>query len=298
MNLEYYKNFVAIVETGTISAASRALCIAQSALSTQIKILENEYGAQLLKRGARHIELTDAGQIFYEKAKTLCDLEDSTRKEIEDCVSGARGTLRIGFTPAPPDPFIYELLLNFREVYPQVNYEIHEANSDHAIQMLQEGTIEIGVIRFPSISPMIRVILAMNEQMTAVFHRNNPWLSPDLESIPLKLLDGIPLSMSKGFFHQKILVDCMVAGFKPNIFSICNSRAVALMWASRGSAVSIISSEPRADSPDNPMCYRPLQGSNMSTQRSFVVLKNKQLSITAQNFLDYVGTIRADCIEN
>lgn len=55
MNLEVYRNYVAIIDAGTISAASRELHIAQPALSNQLKALEAAYGTQLVERGPRHI---------------------------------------------------------------------------------------------------------------------------------------------------------------------------------------------------------------------------------------------------
>ena len=88
MNLEHYRNFITIVETGTISGAAEKLHIAQPALSNQIKNLEREYGAPLLTRGSRRVELTDAGRIMYSRAKSIAELENSARREIADCAAG------------------------------------------------------------------------------------------------------------------------------------------------------------------------------------------------------------------
>ena len=70
MNLSYYANYVTIVEEGSLTAASLKLRIAQPALSNQVKALEAAYGARLFYRGARRLELTDAGRILYQKAKS------------------------------------------------------------------------------------------------------------------------------------------------------------------------------------------------------------------------------------
>ena len=64
MNMEFYRNFIEVVEAGTISAASRKLLIAQPALSNQIKALERQYNAKLFIRDSRRIVLTDAGEIL------------------------------------------------------------------------------------------------------------------------------------------------------------------------------------------------------------------------------------------
>ena len=64
MDLQCYRNFIAIVEEGSLTAASQRLHIAQPALSNQLKAMEREYGASLLIRGARRVSLTDGGRIW------------------------------------------------------------------------------------------------------------------------------------------------------------------------------------------------------------------------------------------
>ena len=68
MNMDYYKNFIKIADLGNISLAAKILLIAQPSLSKQIQILEKEFGTPLLKRNARNVELTTAGEIFYQEA--------------------------------------------------------------------------------------------------------------------------------------------------------------------------------------------------------------------------------------
>ena len=98
MNLSYYSNYVTIVEEGSLTAAARKLRIAQPALSNQIKALEAEYGARLFHRGARRLELTDAGQILYQRAKRMLAIETAARSEIASGFGGTKGTLKIGIT--------------------------------------------------------------------------------------------------------------------------------------------------------------------------------------------------------
>lgn len=62
MTIETYYNFVKIIECGNILAASQELMIAQPALSTQLKNLENNLGVRLVERGAKKISLTPAGR--------------------------------------------------------------------------------------------------------------------------------------------------------------------------------------------------------------------------------------------
>ena len=100
MNLQYYFNYVTIVEEGSLTAASRKLHIAQPALSNQIKAMEQKYGTRLFFRGARRLELTDAGMILYQQAKRMCEIEQAAKNEIASGFSGQKGMLRFGVTPS------------------------------------------------------------------------------------------------------------------------------------------------------------------------------------------------------
>ena len=97
MDIEHYRNFIAIVDCGNISAAAQHLHVAQPALTAQVKAMQRKFGAELLRvrRGARSVELTDAGAILYNKARFLCAIEDSVKSEIISVVNGISGKLSI-----------------------------------------------------------------------------------------------------------------------------------------------------------------------------------------------------------
>src|SRR6202051_5149211 len=72
MELRHLRYFVAVAEAGSLTvAAERILHTSQPSLSRQIRDLEEEVGAQLLKRGARGIELTPAGRAFLDHARSV-----------------------------------------------------------------------------------------------------------------------------------------------------------------------------------------------------------------------------------
>lgn len=286
MNFEHYKNFVSIIDAGTISAASRELLIAQPALSNQIKSLEEEYGAQLVIRKPRHIELTDAGKILYEKIKSICYLEDSAKKEIKACVSGNRGTLWIGCTPANPDPFLYQILLDYHRTYPEISFEMFERNSDYLIELLQAGMIEIGLIRAQPhlLSPDIRPVMTVQEQLMVWFHREHEVLSPSMEQIPLRYLEGLPISISHGL-QRGFTAACEKEGFTPIYLNVSASRSTSQLWAADKKTVSIMASAAPAD--EGEYCLREIGAQGLMTQRMFAIERNRRLSSVAETFLQF-----------
>ena len=162
MNVTHYRNFVKIVELGTITAAAKELYIAQPALSKQMKAMEEAFGTPLLTRGTKRVYPTNAGKILYDKAKRICLLEDTVQKEIESCKEGHRGTLNLGLTPAYPDEAMNKLIIDFSEAYTNVDFNIVEENSNTLEELVKKGTIELAVIRTPADLPAIfKVPLSM-----------------------------------------------------------------------------------------------------------------------------------------
>ena len=279
MNLEYYKNFVAIVDNGTISGAAEKLLIAQPALSGQIKALERKYGAPLLIRKPRHVELIDAGKILYDKVKSICALEDAAQKEINTCVVGNRGTLWLATTSIHPDPFFYQLLQDFHLFYPEIIFEIIERNSVQIAELLTNHIVEIGLMRI--YRPEFRRVLTMHERMMVYFHKNHPLLRPEMDKVPLSVLRGLPLTITSGM-KQQFTVACQNESFEPEYVSISSSRAMATLWAKDEITACIIAGSTAYDEGD--YCCRVLDSDALETNRSFTVLRNRRLSAVAQTF--------------
>ncbi|MEG0832238.1 MAG: LysR family transcriptional regulator, partial [Acidaminococcaceae bacterium] len=151
MDLELYRNFIAIVEGGSLSAAAKRVHVAQPALTAQLKALQKKYGATLLlvRRGARSVEVTAAGSILYNKAKYLCALEDTTQREITACENGVAGTLKLSLSPSMAILFIQNFLSKFCLENPSVNYELYEVPILEQTRQLLEGVTEIGIANAP-----------------------------------------------------------------------------------------------------------------------------------------------------
>lgn len=285
MKTEHLKNFITVVDLGTVSEAARTLHIAQPALSTQIKALENNIGTPLLKRNAKKIELTAAGKILYDKAKTINHLENSIYSEIKDCINGSRGTLRIGLTHSYPDELITKLFSSFHRVFPDVSFDLFEVHTEEMLRLLRDGIIEIGIMRIPgNVPPSLDTWYIIQEQLTALYSPNTNWFPFDIDAIPIRMLKDIPLSVTKGF-SDRVINLCEENGFAPHFLSICSSRLLARMWAENGSAVTILTDTPGIRYPD--LCTCPLLGTGALVSRAVVTKKDARISTIAKSFLDY-----------
>lgn len=293
MNIDFYRNYIAIVEDGTLSEAARKLHIAQSALSNQLKLFEDEYGARLFKRNTRHMEMTEEGLILYKKAKDIIALVDLSYIEIDDCVEGYRGTVRLGMTLAYPDNTMTELLLKFRKANPMIRFDIHEENSAEIIDLVRSGVIEIGIVRTEGMLPAdMDTPIKLHQKLCVACKKNNPWFSSDDKPLLIEELENVPLAISRSYndVTRDIFSKC---GVHPSIMSISTSRSTTLMWCHAGVAAAIVCAGESDFDCGNDIFYRPLLVDDpevekvLNPTRSFIVEKGKSLSEAGERFIAF-----------
>ena len=96
MELRHLRYFVAIAEERSFTRAAERLWVAQPGLSTQIRRLESELGIQLFDRHTRGVDLTGAGELFLERARTALAAADAARSTGHDLEEGLVGSVRLG----------------------------------------------------------------------------------------------------------------------------------------------------------------------------------------------------------
>ena len=129
MNFQYYVNYIAIVEEGSLTSASNKLGVAQPALSNQIKAMEQVYNTRLFHRGSgsHRLELTETGRILYEKSKIMVEAENSAKNEIANHVNGTRTILKIGVLDSLDSRGLLALITEYSEQYPETEIVLREA---------------------------------------------------------------------------------------------------------------------------------------------------------------------------
>lgn len=295
MEIDNYRNFLAIVEAGSMTSASEFVHIAQPALSKQLKSLEGYFGTKLIitTRGSKHLILTDAGKILYHKAKYICSLEDMARIEIDDISDGNRGTLRISAANSRSSIFIKTCLEPFHDLFPNVVYEIYEGSVNEQSQQLLSGITELGILSVPLIHQNdFEILFQREEDICAIFSKNSKFLTDigDKETVSIKDLASLPLCASAGcnLIMNKIF---KAHNLKPNILSICTTRTAALQWAEDDYGVSLVPIEPGEDIGCHFTCRR-IEEADTELYKTVVKVKGRPLSVIARKFLKFYSEAR------
>lgn len=149
LTLKQFQYFIKIVEEGSFTAASEKLFIAQSALSRQIKLLEEEINFQLFDRTDKKVKLTAAGEVFYKKIKDnmlyLNEIIDLSKSISE----GKNRQIKIAHSSSIVMDHKKIQILKEISLAKQINFEVNTLSSEQQILALMSGEIDIGLIRPP-----------------------------------------------------------------------------------------------------------------------------------------------------
>lgn len=295
MTTEYYRNFIAIADAGSILGASNILHIAQPALSNQLKAMEQEFGCQLVIRKSRGVTLTETGKILYQKAKALIELEQSARNEIQNQLRGVDGTLSIALPPTSSPDFLSSVFSQYRQDYPNVRLELYELNSDEVARYVRNGTAEIGFIRAPIHNAHLFDVYPMSGEEIVVYL---PEGHPLTKKRNLSALDlqQISIAIPRGCVAP-IQELCRRQSFVPEFSFVTTSRTTAVELVYLMDCVALVP-EGEQD-PQQNFIVRHFSPKSPKLPRALILRKDAVLSLRAHNFLQYQPCFRTDSyIEN
>lgn len=142
MEIRQLKYFIAIADTGSFSEASRKCCLSQSAVSQQLKVLEDELGTRLLERTSHRIALTEAGQLLLPMARHIVESANECKERVADVSGLLAGELIIGLTPSL-ESFARWAMIRFMKLYPHVRLHLMYEPIPELIRLLRSGSVDV-----------------------------------------------------------------------------------------------------------------------------------------------------------
>jgi DNA-binding transcriptional LysR family regulator len=142
VELRHLRYFIAIAEERSFTGAAERLWVAQPGLSTQMRRLEAELGVQLFERHSRGIDLTQAGELFLERARVAVSAANVALATGRDLEAGTIGSLRLGLAAGARWPLTSELLLRFGRERPGVELTVVEAYGGTLWRDLRAGRLD------------------------------------------------------------------------------------------------------------------------------------------------------------
>ena len=283
MEIKDMRALYAIVEEGNISHAAQRLDIAQPALSRQMKRLETSLGVQLFERGSRRIRLTDAGRVLYSRVEHILGMVDGTVREITEIGSGIAGSIQLGTITTSGALLLPELISEFHRRYPQVTYQIWEAEGARILELLDNRVIEIAITRTQVDSKVYESIVLPNEPLVVVMNKDQVIGASDSE-VRMEELRDMPIIIPLRW-QSLFIANCRKLGFDPHILCVSDSIVQDLLLVKRGMGAAILPVSSRTLLTDGNLHYKKLVSPEMSTHTVIAWLKNRTLSSSSEHFI-------------
>ena len=135
--------YIAVVEAGSFSEAAEACHISQSAISQQIRALEDELQVELLERRGRRFAVTQAGQWFYQRARRHVAEVDSTVREVRRIGTGEHQQLRIGVLTGFSGRIVQNAVSDFVASHPYVQMSLASGTHEDIFQKIMAGQLDM-----------------------------------------------------------------------------------------------------------------------------------------------------------
>ena len=176
MQIETLKIFCDLVETQSFSQAAERNFVTQSAVSQQVRTLEEKFKRKLLERvrGRRDIHLTDAGEAFYHSSRDVLTAYAGLQERMRHLTATVGGRVRvatvysIGLHELPP------AVRRFMELYPQAKIDLEYSRTTRIVRDVLSGAVELGVVAYPEKKRGLEVVPLKGDRLVLISPPEHP----------------------------------------------------------------------------------------------------------------------------
>jgi DNA-binding transcriptional LysR family regulator len=151
MHIETLKIFCDLVDLESFSLAAERNFITQSAVSQQVKSLEDRYKRRLLERlrGRREVKLTPAGEVFYRESKNVLDAYSQLEESLRGVVGKIGGTVKVATVYSVGLHELPSKVREFMTKFPAAKIDLEYSRTTRVVRDVMNGTVELGILAFP-----------------------------------------------------------------------------------------------------------------------------------------------------
>jgi DNA-binding transcriptional LysR family regulator len=286
MELRQLRYFVALAETGNFHRAAERLNMSQPPLTVAIRKLEASLGTPLFDRGPRGVTLTAAGAAALDTARAALAQAEQFHRTVREGGMGERGRLRVGFVGSSVFELLPRIIPSFRRRYPLVELVLEEATSVGIVRALQEGTMDVGLVRLPLLeTAAVETRVVEQDELHAAIPANNHLASRD--KIALQALENEPFVLQSrvSVLHARTLMACHDAGFAPRVAQEAAQFSAVLSLVQSGLGVALVPSRAVRSVPQG---VRLVRLANRVPIDIGVALSQGIVSLSARNFANMI----------
>src|SRR5579872_5908817 len=288
MDFDQLTTFIEVVKLGNFSRAGQKVFRSQSAVSAQIRLLEQEYGTKLLDRTGKTVRLTPAGEVLFEYGSRLLALRNESLQAVAELDSTPRGQLTVGANEATCLYVLPDIFAEYSRLYPSVQISIYRNFSRKVLEKLTENLVDVGIVTLP--------VKAANLEVHSLFHdRIVLAVSPDNPLASRKSVTTEEVSKQPMIFPNtgttRHLFDKLFRPYLSQMRVVMELSSVGMIkrFVTAGVGVSLISEYfARDEERSGELKLIPIEDAELTRELGLVYQKDRSLPRAARAFIKLV----------
>jgi len=288
--------FKEVATHSSFTAAAIHLHLTQSAVSQQIKALEDECRVTLFDRSGRLVRLTNAGQVLLTHVERILAQVENARVEMAEMAGGARGRCRLAALPSVAAYILPRALATFQQRYPAVEVQLMEAVQSQLLEWVQQGIVDFSIVALPVHDPHLQSTPLLHDEFVLVVPKDH--IFADRRIVRLA-----ELAMERFIFYprgaggrEQFIEACRQAGFEPQVAFESEDRETMLGLVAAGVGITflprIIAQHTRVDGPVTVDIVEP----RLRREVGVVWRRNRYLPQAARNLITLLEDVVRDSL--
>ena len=174
MQIEVFKIFKDLADSGSFSQAALANGVSQSAVSQRIRALEERFEVVLIERNRRAFALTAEGEAFLDASREIAEIYEHLDERLKSHSNAVEGQLRVGVIYSIGLHELPPYIKAFRAAHPAVEVLVEYRRSWKLYSAVLEGEVDIGLVCYPARKTGLQIIPFLNDRLVMICHPSHP----------------------------------------------------------------------------------------------------------------------------
>jgi DNA-binding transcriptional LysR family regulator len=297
MDMRQMEMFRAVAEERSFTRAGQRLHVSQSAVSRQVKLLEEELGEVLLHRHRRRVSLTPSGDLVLAASnRVLRDLQEVVA-QLSEARKLHRGTLRIGGGMTVCLYVFPRLLKTLAREHKEIDFRVVSGTSEQVLERLRKRDVDLGLLTLPIVAKDLEVIPVIREEMVVVTGRGHPLTRR--RSVEAEELGRYPMILYEAGSNTRKAVDGFFvdAGVAVDVAMETENVEIIKAMVSSGIGVTVVpySAVAREVRAGRFACAR-IRGRHLFRETGWVYLKSDPLPRVAAELLRLFDSMKGKLV--
>jgi len=294
MDFDQLETFLAVARHLSFSRAADKRFRTQPAISSQIRLLEEEVGARLLDRSGGKVSLTAPGKLFVKFAEELLESRKAMLAGIAETERVPRGEIVVGANEGTCLHILPEVFAEFKKQYPHVNISITRSDYARILESVIHNSVDFGVVSLPVDDARLKVVLIHRDELVIIAPPHHPLAKVKTKSATVAEAAKFALVVPKGGHTRDALEDLFFERkLKPRYIMELDSSELLKRFVAADAGIGFIArSNVIEDVRAKSLSSISISDATIRRDLALIFRKDKSLSRAALAFIDIAVRIK------